>query len=75
METFDLNHEIEPTDSEEIDIEIDYKCHFGSKAFSPMTIYTSIHEGTSLQKEIREGKARYEKDYEKVEVIEVRVDL
>lgn len=77
MKKVDLNHEIEITDpNKEMDIEVDYRCFFApNKAFAPMTLWTSIHEGTSLQKEIARGKESYEKDYEKVEVMEVRVDL
>tara|TARA_R110000822_G_scaffold213006_1_gene348364 strand:- start:599 stop:844 length:246 start_codon:yes stop_codon:yes gene_type:complete len=69
--------EIEITDqsqTEELEIEVDYRCFVTeNKAFAPMTIGCTIHDGLTLQECIKEGKKRYESDYLKVEIMQVRV--
>jgi len=63
-------------DDREIDVEIDYRCFFTEKqAFAPMEVMTSIYKGHTLFDAIEEGKKSYEKDYLKVEVMEVRADI
>ncbi len=59
----------------EVDVEVDYRCFITvSKAFAPMTVSGSINKKESLQDFIALSKKRYEKDYYKVEVMEVRID-
>lgn len=63
-------------ENEEIDIEIDYRCFFApGMAFYPMTVTRSIYNGCTLQEAIDESKKRYERQYEKVEVVNVRIDI
>ncbi len=40
-----------------------------------MEVMTSIYKGHTLFDAVEEGKKNYEKDYLKVEVIEVRIDV
>lgn len=62
--------------NEEIDIEIDYRCFFApGMAFFPMTATRSIYNGCTLQEAIAESKRRYERQYEKVEAVNVRMDI
>ena len=69
--------EIEMTDTtltNEIEVEVDYRCFFTkNQAFAPITVSDSIHHGHSLQDLIKEGKKGYEKDYLKVEIMQVRI--
>lgn len=69
--------EIEITDTnltEELEVEVDYRCFFTEQqAFAPTTVSGSIHHKHTLQDFIKQGKKNYEKQYQKVEVIEVRV--
>ena len=63
-------------DDDEIDVEIDYRCFFApNMALYPMTVMRSVYKGCSLQEAIQESKANYEKDYIKVEVVNVRIDI
>tara|TARA_R110000787_G_scaffold257509_1_gene362687 strand:- start:496 stop:741 length:246 start_codon:yes stop_codon:yes gene_type:complete len=77
MKIVPRNLEIEITDqsqTEELEIEVDYRCFITeNKAFAPMTVSGSIHDGLTLQENIEEGKKRYESDYLKVEVMQVRI--
>ncbi|MFI1771016.1 hypothetical protein [Thalassobellus citreus] len=69
--------DIEMTDetyTKEIAVEVDYRCFFTEKkAFAPMTTYNSITHGNTLQDVIKEGKKEYEKQYLKVEIMQVRI--
>ena len=72
-----LNANIEITESSlglDLSVEVDYRCYVNeSVAFAPMTGGYTIHHGNSLQECIQNGKESYEKDYERVEVIAVRI--
>ena len=74
MKTTNENYIVE--DDREIDVEIDYRCFMDdTNALAPMTRWTSIYKGTDLHKAVEDGKKDYEKDYKKVEVMEVRIDI
>lgn len=66
--------EIEINDESFIDVEVNYRCYFSpTQAFYPMEVSGEIYKGNSLQQFIDEFKKDYEKNYEKVEVVEVFV--
>ena len=77
MKTVSTEYEyIVDNDDDEIDIEIDYRCFFApNMALYPMTVMRSIYNGCSLQEAIHESKGSYEKDYIKVEVVNVRINI
>lgn len=65
---------VDPSLANEIEVEVDYRCFFAeNQAFAPMTVSGSIHHEYSLQDFIKKGKKEYEKDYIKVEIMQVRV--
>jgi hypothetical protein len=76
MRTVPNDYELTVEDPDvEIDVEIDYRCFFApNQAFAPMTAWTSVSKNYPLQKVIARGKADYEKQYQKVEVMAVRID-
>jgi len=74
-----INSDIELNGTPEgVSIEIDYRCFLDSHmAFAPMTIYTTLYEGETLEQAILRGKQSYMSHaiaYKKVELIEVRTD-
>ena len=70
---FDLQIEDE---NNEIDVEVNYRCFINeSVSLYPMTVYGAIYKGLSLQEFKDEHLKNYEKEYSKVEIIEVYVDL
>lgn len=74
MKKTNENYTIE--DDREIDVEIDYRCFFSpTQAYAPMTLYSSIYKGNDLENQVADGKTSYEKQYQKVEVMEVRIDI
>jgi len=74
MKTINENYTVE--DDREIDVEIDYRCFMDEhNAMAPMTRWGSIHKGHDLESEVADGKKSYERDYKKVEIMEVRIDV
>ena len=71
------NLEIELKEKEqtvELEVEVDYRCFITeNKAFAPMTVSASIYDGQTLQEFIKEAKKSYEKEYLKVEIMQVRI--
>jgi hypothetical protein len=60
----------------EIDVCVHYKCYVNDLvAFSPMDVTGSIYKGYSLSDFKERHKKSYEKDYKRVEVVAVFVDL
>lgn len=60
----------------EVSVEINYRCWFSAtKALYPMNVWTSVVKGKNLQQIIERQKKEYEKQYLKVEVVNVFVDM
>lgn len=75
MKKVDKNINIEILDDKEFDVEVYYRCFISKKvALYPMTIMGSIYKGQTLQQFIRNGFTEYQKEYEKVEIVEVYLD-
>lgn len=69
------DHQIDDEDLE-IDVQVNYRCFFSENmAFYPMDRSGSIYKGQSLQDFINEGLESYSKDYQKVEVVDVFIDI
>ena len=67
----DLDFNIEPKE-EAIGVAVNYRCWFSpTKAFYPMDILGEIWPGYSLEEFKQEHKRSYEKDYLKVEIVDV----
>ncbi len=77
MKTVNIDYDhIVDNEEEEIAIELDFRCYFATHlAFYPMEVTASIYSGLSLQSAIKECKESYEKDYLKVQIVNVRIDL
>lgn len=61
---------------EEIPVEINYRCWFSkTQAFYPMNVWSSVVKGQDLKETIDYHKKEYEKQYEKVETVDVFVDM
>ena len=77
MKKINKDHKFNITDpNKEIPVEIDYRCYISpNQALYPMTVGTSVHFETTLQKEIERHKKSYEKKYRKVVAVEIRADI
>lgn len=63
-------------DDIEIDVEVNYRCFFApNKSFYPMNCIGSIYKGRTLEDFKQECKKDYEKQYEKVEIVDVFIGL
>lgn len=77
MKNVDLTFDCEVTDENlEIDVEVNYRCFFTDHyALYPMCVSGSIYKGRTLSQFKQEGYDRYCKDYQKVEIVDVLIDL
>ncbi|MCT4151318.1 hypothetical protein HZP59_08745 [Elizabethkingia anophelis] len=63
-------------DNIEIDVEVHYRCFINEfTALYPMEVSGTIYKGYSLEDFKNESKKNYEKDYMKVEIVDVFIDL
>lgn len=64
------------TEKEDADVEIDYRCYMDEvNSIAPMTLWDTLHESNDLNTIVARGKESYLRDYVKVEVMEIRVDI
>lgn len=76
MKKLDLDIDIEITDDRQVDVTVNYRCWLSpTHALYPMDVLGSIYKGHSLSDFKKRHLKSYKKDYERVEVVDVFVDM
>lgn len=71
-----LDFDFEVVEDIEIDVEVNYRCWFSpTRCFYPMAVSGSICKGEKLSDFKRDGLEDYNKDYQKVEVVDVFIGI